>query len=189
MMASSVAAQRHCGAASGRRWWCACRACRWCSDAPPAWRHAMLSDGLMGSRLAGEDEVAAGIMDSADDRLAGKQIVPEIDRPKMRDGGTVLGQPALGGIAFAVLLLCPVLRRNELRRQWQDLLVAGCDQGWLPGKSRKYSIAAVGTAPCRALPAFDPLREQKCRSHPARSAPAGSGIGTASAAARLPRSP
>jgi hypothetical protein len=51
----------------------------------------ILGDGFMRRRLAGEDKVAAGVVDGADDRLAGKQIIPEIDRPKMRDGGTMLG--------------------------------------------------------------------------------------------------
>ena len=40
---------------------------------------------LMRSWLAGEDEVAAGILDGGDDRLAGKQIVAEIDRPEVSD--------------------------------------------------------------------------------------------------------
>src|SRR5471030_2720592 len=77
--------------------------------------------------LAGEDEVAAGIVDRGGDRLAGKQIVPEIDRPQVSEAGTMPGQPALGGIAFAILLLRSVLRRDKFRRQGQDLLMAGCD--------------------------------------------------------------
>jgi len=70
----------------------------------------VLSNGLMRRWLAGEDEVAAGIVDRGGDRLAGKQIVPEIDRPKVSEAGTMPGQPALGGIAFAILLLRPVPR-------------------------------------------------------------------------------
>ena len=40
----------------------------------------VFGDSLMGGGLAGKDEVAAGIVDGSDDRLAGKQIVAEIDR-------------------------------------------------------------------------------------------------------------
>jgi hypothetical protein len=67
--------------------------------------------------LAGENKVAARILDGGDDRLAGKQVVTEIDRPKMHDRGGVSGQPAFRGAAFAILLLDPVLRRDEFRRQ------------------------------------------------------------------------
>jgi hypothetical protein len=45
-------------------------------------RHAGIGDGFMRSRIAGEDEVAADILDGDDDRPAGKQIVTEIDRPE-----------------------------------------------------------------------------------------------------------
>jgi hypothetical protein len=41
--------------------------------------------------LAGEDEVGGGIVDGGSDRLAGKQIVAEKDRPKVTDRITVLG--------------------------------------------------------------------------------------------------
>jgi hypothetical protein len=51
----------------------------------------VLGDGLMGSRLAGEDKVAAGVLDGGNDTLAGKQIVTKIDRPKMADRGAVPG--------------------------------------------------------------------------------------------------
>jgi len=43
----------------------------------------VLSNGLMGSRLAREDEVAVGVLDGGNDRLPGKQIVTKIDWPKM----------------------------------------------------------------------------------------------------------
>ena len=53
----------------------------------------IFGDGLMGSRLAGEDEVAAGVLDGGNDGLAGKQVVTKIDWPKMADRGAVPGQP------------------------------------------------------------------------------------------------
>ena len=49
----------------------------------------VLSNRLMRRWLAGEDEVAAGIFDRGDDRLAGKQIVTEIDRPEVSDRGAL----------------------------------------------------------------------------------------------------
>jgi len=45
----------------------------------------------------------------------------------MRDRVAVPGQPALGGVALAVLLLRAVRWGDEFRRQRQDLLVARCD--------------------------------------------------------------
>jgi hypothetical protein len=44
----------------------------------------VLGDGRVRGRLAGEDEVAAGVLDGGGNRLAGKQIVAEVDRPQMR---------------------------------------------------------------------------------------------------------
>ena len=69
------------------------------------------------------------------------------------------GQPALGGVALAVLLLRPVLRGDELRRQRQDLLVARCDQG---GAQEGVEVfrAAIGAAARRALAAFDLARAE-----------------------------
>jgi hypothetical protein len=43
----------------------------------------LFSDGLVRRRLAGEDEAAAGIEHRGNDRLAGKQIVTEKDRPQV----------------------------------------------------------------------------------------------------------
>jgi hypothetical protein len=119
----------------------------------------VFGDGFMRRWLAGEDEVAAGMVDGGDDGLAGKQIVTEIDRPKVSNRGGVPAQPALGGIAFAILLLRPVLRRDELWRQRQDLLVAGGDQA---GAEEGVEVfrAAIGTPPRRTLLAFDLARAE-----------------------------
>src|ERR1700728_933181 len=89
----------------------------------------IFGDGLMGSRLAGEDEIAASVLHGGNDRLTGKQVVTKIDRPKMADCGAVLSQPAFCGAAFTVLLLRPIPRHDEFRRQGQHLLVTGSDQG------------------------------------------------------------
>jgi hypothetical protein len=48
--------------------------------------------------LAGEDEVTANIMDRSDDRLAGKQIVTEMDRAK-----AATAAPWLANQRFAAL--------------------------------------------------------------------------------------
>ena len=66
-------------------------------------------------------------------------------------------QPALRGIAFAVLLLRAILGHNELRRQRQDLLVAGGDDG---GAKEGMEIlrAAVRTFPGRTARAMDLAR-------------------------------
>ena len=119
----------------------------------------VLSNRLMRRRLAGEDEVAAGIIDLGDDRLAGKQIVTEIDRPEVGEAGAVPGQPALRGIALAILLLRPVLRCDELRRQRQDLPVAGCHQAGTQEGVEVFG-AAIGTPPRRTLFALDLARAE-----------------------------
>ena len=113
----------------------------------------------MGGGLAGKDEVAAGIVDGSDDRLAGKQIVAEIDRLKMGEASAMPGQPAFRSVAFAILLPGPVLRRDELRRQGQDLLVAG---GHHAGTQEGVEVfrAAVRAPARRTLRAFDLARAE-----------------------------
>src|SRR5271165_6359437 len=79
------------------------------------------------------------------------------NRPQVREAGAVAGQPALGGVALAILLLRPVLRCDEFRRQRQDPLVARCNDA---GTEEGVEVfrAAIGTPPCRTLPAFDLAR-------------------------------
>ena len=67
-------------------------------------------DQRMRRRLADEDEVAAGVQHRLAERLAGEQIVAEIDRVKRGVALAVRGQPALRGLVLAILLLRPVLR-------------------------------------------------------------------------------
>jgi hypothetical protein len=92
----------------------------------------VFADGLMRRRLAGEDEIAAGLVNGGDDRQAKQTSPRKTGRGGERDG--VSGEPAPGGVTFAILLLCPVLRRDEFRWQRRHLLVAGCDQA---GAERK----------------------------------------------------
>ena len=119
----------------------------------------VFGDGLMRGWLAGEDEVAAGVLDGGGDRLTGKQVVPEIDRPEMADRGTVPGQPSLGGIALAILLLRAILRGNELRRQGQDLRVARCHHTGAE-EGVKALHTTIGPAPRRALRTVDLARAE-----------------------------
>ena len=110
----------------------------------------VFGDGLVRGRLAGEDEIAAGLLDGGGDRLAGEQVVAEKDRPQMRHRSAMPGQPALGGVALAVLLLRPVLGGDELRRQRQHLMVARGDEGGAQEGVEVFD-AAIGAAACRAL--------------------------------------
>lgn len=63
------------------------------------------------------------------DRLAGEQVVAEINRIEPPIPGTMRGQPAAGGAALAVLLVMPVLRHDEFRLQRHGAVVTGCDHG------------------------------------------------------------
>jgi hypothetical protein len=93
-------------------------------------------------------------------RWAGKQIVTEIDRPEVSDYGGVSGEPALRGVAFTVLLLCAVSRRDELRRQGRTDLRPGATRV-APRKAWKYSVPPSQrrhVEHCRHLI----LHEQKC---------------------------
>ena len=67
------------------------------------------------------------------------------------------GQPALGGGPFAILFFRPVLRRDELRRQRQDLGVTGRDH---TGAEKGVEILhpAIRAPARRALRATDLAR-------------------------------
>jgi hypothetical protein len=60
----------------------------------------LLGESLMGSRLAGEDEVA-GVLDRWNDRLTGIGL-SKMDWPKMVDCDDMLSQPAFRCVAFTV---------------------------------------------------------------------------------------
>ena len=119
----------------------------------------IFADGLMRGRLAGEDEIAAGLLDGGGDRLAGEQVVAEEDWPAVRHERAVPGQPALCGVALAILLLRPVLGGDEFRRQRQDLLMAGGDDA---GAEEGMEILgpAVRAPPGRAARAMDFARTE-----------------------------
>ena len=108
----------------------------------------------MRRRLADEDEMAAGVQHRLAERLAGEQIVTEIDRVKLGVALGVRGQPALGRHVLAVLLLRPVLRDDELRLQRDHLIVPGCHQ-----RGRQHAVVILGPAiasdPRRAVRAMD----------------------------------
>jgi hypothetical protein len=63
------------------------------------------------SRLAGEDEIIAGVGHHLGDWMAGQQIGAKKHGAQRRQPRAVLFEPALDGVAFAVLLLGAVLRR------------------------------------------------------------------------------
>jgi hypothetical protein len=75
------------------------------------------------------------------------------------EAGAVPGQPALRGVAFAILLLRAILRRDEFRRQRQDLPVAGCDQAGTQEGVEVFGTA-IGTPPRRTLLVFDLARAE-----------------------------
>ena len=111
----------------------------------------------MRGRFAGQDEIAAGGLDGLGDRLTGHQIVREKHRAQMGQRRTMACQPALHRVALAILLLRPVLRSNEFRRQRQDMLVARRDDA---GAEERVEIfgAAVRTLAARAPRAMDLAR-------------------------------
>ena len=71
---------------------------------------------LVAVGLAGEDEIGAVVGNRLRDGLTGEEIVAEIDRLEASQGRAVGVKPALGGSAFAILLVVPVpgLRRGRL---------------------------------------------------------------------------
>ena len=110
----------------------------------------VFADGPVRGGFASEDEMAPGGLNIRRNRLAGEQIVAEKHRAQMSQRGAMPGEPALGRVALAVLLLRAGLRHDELWRQRQDMLVprrhnAGAEEGM------EIFSAAVG-APARRAP-------------------------------------
>ncbi len=79
----------------------------------------------MGLGFGGEQEIAAACKRRLDDRLAGEEIVAEIDGPQLLDPLAMGGQPAFCGVAFAILVCRAVRFDDELWHQWQRHIVAG----------------------------------------------------------------
>ena len=95
---------------------------------------------LVGTGLADEDEVRPEVVDELAEGLAAVQVVAEEDRPVGPQLVDVGRQPALGGVALAVLLALilgqfgplgggVLLGLDELRHQRADAVVAVGDDG------------------------------------------------------------
>ena len=111
----------------------------------------------MRRRLADEDEVAARVQHRLTERLAGEQIVAEINRVERAITLAVGGQPALRRHVLAILLHRPVLRDDEFRFQRDDLIVPRCHH-----RCRQHAVVIFGPALAsdagRAVRAMDLLR-------------------------------
>jgi hypothetical protein len=83
---------------------------------------------LVGVRLADEQEVSTRRQHGLANRLAGEQIVAEIDRLEPRIPRAMRRQPAARGTAFAILLVVPILRNNEFRLQRHDPVMSRRDK-------------------------------------------------------------
>ena len=82
-------------------------------------------DRLMGRRLAHEQEVSVHRPHRLADRLAGEQVIAEIDRLQPGIAPAMALQPAPDRPAFTVLLLVTVLRHDEFRLQRHHPVVVG----------------------------------------------------------------
>jgi len=111
----------------------------------------------MRRRLADEDEVPAGVQHRLAERLAGEQVVAEIDRTERSVAPPVRGQPALGGGVLAILLLRPVLRGDEFRLQRDHFVMPRRHQ-----RGGEHAVEIFGLAfasqPGRAMAAMDLAR-------------------------------
>src|ERR1700690_491920 len=81
-------------------------------------------DGGMGRRLADEQEMPARRPHRLADRLAGVEIVAEIDGIEPGIAWAMSGEPASRRHALAALLVVPILRHDELRLQRDDPAMA-----------------------------------------------------------------
>ena len=97
--------------------------------------------------------------DGLGDRLAGEEIVAEIDWPQTGEPRAVCREPALGGVALAILLLRAVLGRDEFRHQGKRLRLARRDD-----RRRQHGMVAfdhaVGALAGEALRAAELLRAE-----------------------------
>ena len=95
----------------------------------------------MGVRLGREQEVGAARQNGFAERLAGEQIVAEIDGAQILHARAMRRKPALGGIALAILFFGPVRLDDELGHQRHDHVVAGRDDG-----RRQHRVVKLGLA-------------------------------------------
>ena len=89
---------------------------------------SMVRDERVGRGLADEEKVPICRQNGFAQGLAREQVIAEIDGMKVGVLCRMGLQPAMGGTAFAVLLLCSVLRGDELRFQRDNLLMTGRHQ-------------------------------------------------------------
>src|SRR5258708_20374069 len=82
----------------------------------------------MGRRLADEQEMPARCPHRLADRLAGVEVVAEIDGIEPCVAWAMGGEPASRRHALAILLVVPVLRNDELWLQRNDPAMARRDQ-------------------------------------------------------------
>lgn len=82
----------------------------------------------MRRRLADEEKVPAHVQHRLAERLAGEQVIAEINRIEGGVAPSMRGQPALGRHGLAILLLGPVLRDDEFRLQRDDFVMSGRHQ-------------------------------------------------------------
>ena len=125
---------------------------------------------LVRSRLAGEDEIVAGVRHHLGDGVAGEQIVAQKHGAQRREPCAMLVEPALDGVAFAVLLLGAVLGRDEFRHQRHDLGMAGRHD-----RRRQHRMIALGLAvgalARQTVRATELLRAEELRSVPGDQGP------------------
>lgn len=88
----------------------------------------ILLDQRMRRRLADEEKVPAHVQHRLAERLAGEQVIAEINRIEGGVAPSMRGQPALGRHGLAILLLGPVLRDDEFRLQRDDFVMSGRHQ-------------------------------------------------------------
>jgi hypothetical protein len=93
-------------------------------------------------------------LDGGSDGLAGEEVVAEVDRAIRPHGRAMLGEPPLGRVALAVLLLRAILRDHELRRERQNLVMAGCHDAGAE-KAMEVLGAAIRAPPRGAGGAMD----------------------------------
>src|SRR5712671_2838369 len=100
----------------------------------------------MGRRLAHEQEMSAHRPNRLADRLAGVEVVAQIDRIEPDVAWAMGGKPASRRHALAVLLVVPVLRHNEFRLQRHNPVMARRHQRCGHQRMEIFSRAAAALA-------------------------------------------
>ena len=87
-------------------------------------------------------------------RLAGKEIVAEIDRVEPGILLAVGCKPPLRGGVLAILFICAILRGNEFRLEWDNFVMARGHQS-CPQHRVEILLLALAALPCRAIVTMD----------------------------------